>query len=144
MSQITYLNTVRDITDFFKQHAEIQTVTFADRSQFEGEKEKAYPAVFFEPAPSQAGNGEMVYAFEVVIMDKSNEARTDLPEIFSKCFNILSDFRVYFSRKEFQEFGVEVSDLLPINKVGNDRVEGFSLNISFSVPGFADRCEIPT
>lgn len=143
MSQITYKNTVQDIIEFFEAHKQVNTVRFSDRSAFEGAKDKAYPFVFFEPAPSTMGIGEMVYSFEVAVMDKSNEARSDLPEIYSKCFDIISDFRVKFTRGYNQDFGVEVTELLPINRAGNDRVEGFSISVSFTVPGYADKCEIP-
>lgn len=144
MSQITYKNTVKDIEDFFNSHDQVETVVFADREVFENAKDKNYPFVFIDPAPSGMGIGEMTYSFEISVFDKPQESRADLIEIFSKCFNILSDFRVYITRSELQKYGVDNGDLLPVNKASNDRVTGFSMQFTFSVPGYADRCLIPT
>ncbi len=145
MNTFSFAKVVRDLIEFCTSHARIAQVYYEKEYQMEGSTEANYPAIIIEREASQMIAGENVFSLRISVIDMPKENESDLIDIDSKTFSILSDIRARFTLGETAQYSVsEIVTNEPITHEKNDRVRGFAAVLDFSVRADADGCEYPT
>ena len=150
----TYNNVIDTLKNLGEEHQQISTTTTGDIFDIDLEKNTKYPLMHINPVSVTTRRTELVYNFQIFIMDMvknddSNEQEV-YSEILSICINVISimsnskwqsqltldiDAPVYFAEGDFT--------LEPFTERFDNNVTGWVFSISVEAENDFQTCTIP-
>jgi hypothetical protein len=138
------LNQIKEIlVDFFNEHAQVNTVIYADDFDYNAERNQLYPAINIQYLSSNISNKTINHTFKFVYLNYLTEGNINLNnEIYSDGIQIAEDFFSFIGDYE----GIIFSKSSNIQKFKNDTgdmVAGIVFTLIISVMRPQNKCVIP-
>ncbi|RZJ81206.1 MAG: hypothetical protein EOO47_05030 [Flavobacterium sp.] len=146
VKQLT-LNQYRKIlTDFFKNHLQINTVLFGNKFDFNANENILYPVANIQFLDSSTNNVNIIDRFEITIADLQNDEDDDAEfEIINDCTQIGYDLINYLNKEEFS-FLFQVSNVTTINNFSEQNTDvtaGVNFAINLTQQRIINPCNVP-
>ena len=150
----TYNNVIDTLKALGEKHNQIKTTTVGDIFDIDLEKNTLYPLMHLNPLSVNTRRTELVYNFQVFIMDLVNDDNSNEQEVYSDvlqmCVDVISiltnskwqaqlqldiDAPVYFAEGDYT--------IEPFTERFNQAVTGWVFTISVVVENTFQTCNIP-
>lgn len=146
MTNITYKNIIEQFKDITDRHKMVNSFNSGDiyDVNFDDEKKApVYPYVHLVPQPSQLSENEMLFTFNLIIMDLVDGEFDNHYDIQSDTLQIGQDIIFEFKGQSQTEQVIDPIGFSFFTERFNDEVSGVNLTITLSVPQNINICENP-
>lgn len=140
----THNQILKAFTDFCTAHKQINSFYSGKNWNFQA-KTNIYPAVIMMPIPSTVQTGKVVLSYTIFATDILKTDRSNLDEIYSDTFQIITDIISYFRDNDNFSFWIaeEVVNVEPFEDTDDDLLCGWSAVIPIEFPYTSNTCVIP-
>jgi hypothetical protein len=140
----TFNNIVDQIKYFQEQHPQIHSFGFGDITLVGKSEIQLYPCLWVHPTNTILKRYEDEINFNILLMDKCNDGKTNTQEILSDTKLIARDLKTFLNEGSFDEITVEDDlNLAPFEERFGDMVAGWNLNLKCLVEAEENLCSIP-
>ena len=150
----TYNNVIDTIKNLGTNHAQIQTTTVGDIFDIDLEKNTKYPLMHLNPVNVQTRRTELVYNFQVFIMDLVEPDGSNEQEVYSDVLQICIDIIGILSNSKWQsQLALDINapvyfaegdfTLEPFKERFDQSVTGWTFTIGLTVENSFQTCEVP-
>mgnify|MGYP003634890911 FL=1 len=142
----TYKNIVEQFKDLATRHKMVNSFNSGDiyDVNFDDEnKSPIYPYVHLVPQPSQMLENEMLFVFNLIVMDLVDTEFANYYDIQSDCIQIVQDIIFEFKGQNQTEQILDPTSFSVFTERFNDEVSGANATITLSIPQEINICENP-
>ena len=150
----TYNNVINTLKNLGNTHFQISTTTVGDIFDIDLEKNTNYPLMHLNPVNVQTRRTELVYNFQVFIMDLVEPDASNEQEVYSDVLQICIDIISILSNSEFQaQLSLDINapvyfaegdfTLEPFKERFDQSVTGWVFNLGVTVQNSFQSCEVP-
>ena len=150
----TYNNVIDTLKNLGTNHAQIQTTTVGDIFDIDLEKNTKYPLMRLNPVNVQTRRTELVYNFQVFIMDLVEPDLSNEQEVYSDVLQICIDIIGILSNSKWQaQLSLDINapvyfaegdfTLEPFKERFDQAVTGWTFTIGITVENSFQTCTIP-
>ena len=150
----TYNNVINTLKNLGNTHFQISTTTVGDIFDIDLEKNTKYPLMHLNPVNVQTRRTELVYNFQVFIMDLVEPDGSNEQEVYSEVLQICIDIISILSNSEFQaQLSLDINapvyfaegdfTLEPFKERFDQSVTGWVFNLGITVQNSFQSCEVP-
>ena len=150
----TYNNVINTLKNLGNTHFQISTTTVGDIFDIDLEKNTKYPLMHLNPVNVQTRRTELVYNFQVFIMDLVEPDASNEQEVYSDVLQICIDIISILSNSEFQaQLSLDINapvyfaegdfTLEPFKERFDQSVTGWVFNLGVTVQNSFQSCEVP-
>ena len=151
----TYNNVIDTLKNLGENHLQISTTTVGDIYDIDLEKNTLYPLMHLNPVNVTTTRTELIYNFQVFIMDLVEEDESNEQDVLSDtlqiCTDIIATFKsgesLYLSNtshgEESRYFVDDDFTLDPFTERFDNSVSGFVFNLPIIIEQPYDSCFIP-
>ena len=150
----TYNNVINTLKNLCNTHFQISTTTVGDIFDIDLEKNTKYPLMHLNPVNVQTRRTELVYNFQVFIMDLVEPDASNEQEVYSDVLQICIDIISILSNSEFQaQLSLDINapvyfaegdfTLEPFKERFDQSVTGWVFNLGVTVQNSFQSCEVP-
>ena len=143
---MTYNDVLDDLFDVISRHKMIQTVGYGPLSDIKVPKdgmETNYPYAFIRPTNHTIGNKQMIYRFDIIMMEYCNKTDAEIILAQSNCHQYLKDIlaELYYNMEKY-DFTLNNS-ITVFQEKYDDVVSGATLQLQLTVRDALDDCIAP-
>ena len=150
----TYNNLIDKLKDIGGKHEQISTVTTGDIFDIDLEKNTLYPLMHLNPVNVTTRRTELVYNFQVFIMDLVEPDGSNEQEVYSDVLQICIDIIGILSNSKWQaQLSLDINAPVyfaegdftcePFKERFDQSVTGWVFNIGITVQNSFQTCEVP-
>jgi len=150
----TYNNVIDTLKNLGTNHLQISTTTVGDIFDIDLEKNTLYPLMHLNPVNVTTRRTELVYNFQVFIMDLVEPDGSNEQEVYSDVLQICIDIIGILSNSQFQaQLSLDINapvyfaegdfTLEPFKERFDQSVTGWVFNIGITVQNSFQTCEVP-
>ena len=150
----TYNNVIDTFKNLGKNHLQISTTTVGDIFDIDLEKNTKYPLMHLNPVNVQTRRTELVYNFQVFIMDLVEPDESNEQEVYSDVLQICIDIIGILSNSKWQsQLALDINapvyfaegdfTLEPFKERFDQSVTGWTFTIGLTVENSFQTCEVP-
>lgn len=134
------------LIDFFENHAQINTVVYADDFDFSAYPNLVYPVVHIQSVNSQITGKEVINSFKFMIADMEDPQNQDSEdEIWNDTQLIADDFLTFFGDDDYPDFLMDTDTTFQrFSESGTDRTAGVVFTAKVRQTREINPCTIPT
>jgi hypothetical protein len=133
------------LIDFFENHAQINTVVYADDFDFSAIPNLVYPVVHIQSVNSQITGKEIISSFKFMIADMEDPQNQDSEdEIWNDTQLIADDFLAFFGDDDYPDFLMDTDTTFQrFSELGTDRTAGVVFTAKVRQTREINPCTIP-
>tara|TARA_A100001201_G_scaffold12898_1_gene16233 strand:+ start:478 stop:969 length:492 start_codon:yes stop_codon:yes gene_type:complete len=150
----TYNNVINTLKNLGANHFQISTTTVGDIFDIDLEKNTKYPLMHLNPVNVQTRRTELVYNFQVFIMDLVEPDASNEQEVYSDVLQICIDIISILSNSKWQaQLSLDINapvyftegdyTLEPFKERFDQSVTGWVFNLGVTVQNSFQTCEVP-
>ncbi|QDP50864.1 MAG: hypothetical protein Unbinned7837contig1000_4 [Prokaryotic dsDNA virus sp.] len=150
----TYNNVINTLKNLGANHFQISTTTVGDIFDIDLEKNTKYPLMHLNPVNVQTRRTELVYNFQVFIMDIVEPDASNEQEVYSEVLQICIDIIAILSNSKWQaQLSLDINapvyftegdyTLEPFKERFDQSVTGWVFNLGVTVQNSFQSCEVP-
>ena len=150
----TYNNVIETLKNLGTNHFQISTTTVGDIFDIDLEKNTKYPLMHLKPVNVTTRRTELVYNFQVFIMDLVEPDGSNEQAVYSEVLQICIDIIAILSNSQFQaQLSLDINapvyfaegdfTLEPFKERFDQSVTGWVFNLGITVENSIQSCEIP-
>ena len=150
----TYNNVIETLKNLGTNHFQISTTTVGDIFDIDLEKNTKYPLMHLNPVNVTTRRTELVYNFQVFIMDLVEPDGSNEQAVYSEVLQICIDIIAILSNSQFQaQLSLDINapvyfaegdfTLEPFKERFDQSVTGWVFNLGITVENRFQSCEIP-
>ena len=150
----TYNNVINTLKNLGANHFQISTTTVGDIFDIDLEKNTQYPLMHLNPVNVQTRRTELVYNFQVFIMDLVEPDGSNEQEVYSEVLQICIDIIAILSNSKWQaQLSLDINapvyftegdyTLEPFKERFDQSVTGWVFNLGVTVQNSFQSCEVP-
>ena len=150
----TYNNLIDKLKDIGNKHEQISTVTVGDIFDIDLEKNTLYPLMHLNPVNVTTRRTELVYNFQVFIMDLVEPDGSNEQEVYSDVLQICIDIIGILSNSKWQaQLALDINAPVyfaegdftcePFKERFDQSVTGWVFNLGITVQNSFQTCEVP-
>ena len=150
----TYNNVIETLKNLGTNHFQIATTTVGDIFDIDLEKNTKYPLMHLNPVNVTTRRTELVYNFQVFIMDLVEPDASNEQAVYSEVLQICIDIIAILSNSKFQaQLSLDINapvyfaegdfTLEPFKERFDQSVTGWVFNLGITVQNSFQSCEIP-
>ena len=150
----TYNNVINTLKNLGANHFQISTTTVGDIFDIDLEKNTKYPLMHLNPVNVQTRRTELVYNFQVFIMDLVEPDGSNEQEVYSEVLQICIDIIAILSNSKWQaQLSLDINapvyftegdyTLEPFKERFDQSVTGWVFNLGVTVQNSFQSCEVP-
>jgi len=150
----TYNNVIDTLKNLGTNHLQISTTTVGDIFDIDLEKNTLYPLMHLNPVNVTTRRTELVYNFQVFIMDLVEPDGSNEQEVYSDVLQICIDIIGILSNSQFQaQLSLDINapvyfaegdfTLEPFKERFDQSVTGWVFNLGITVQNSFQTCEVP-
>ena len=150
----TYNNVINTLKNLGANHFQISTTTVGDIFDIDLEKNTKYPLMHLNPVNVQTRRTELVYNFQVFIMDIVEPDASNEQEVYSEVLQICIDIIAILSNSKWQaQLSLDINapvyftegdyTLEPFKERFDQSVTGWGFNLGVTVQNSFQSCEVP-
>ena len=150
----TYNNVIDTLKNLGENHLQISTTTVGDIFDIDLEKNTKYPLLHLNPVNVQTRRTELVYNFQVFLMDLVEPDGSNEQEVYSECLQICIDIIAILSNSRFQsQLELDINapvyiaegdfTLEPFKERFDHSVTGWVFNLGVTVQNSFQSCDVP-
>lgn len=142
MNNNTYRDIIHSFKDFCHRHSMINEVV-DDRTWNFQSMENLYPAVIIVPSTTTGDSGSVKVGFNIFFCDILQDSAFNTRDVYSDMLEVAKDFVSYFTEPD-NDWSIDSDFTLnPFEEKFDDRVGGWELDCTVSVPFSHSVCDIP-
>lgn len=143
---MTYKNVLDDLFDVVNRHKMIQTVGYGPLSDIKVPKDGSdtnYPYAFIRPTNHTIGKNQMIYRFDLIMMEMCNDTDDEVILAQSNCHQYIKDIlaEMYYNMEDY-DFNLNNS-ITVFQEKYDDVVSGATVQLEFIVRDALDDCIAP-
>ena len=150
----TYNNVIDTLKNLGTNHLQIKTTTVGDIFDIDLEKNTLYPLMHLNPVNVTTRRTELVYNFQVFIMDLVEPDGSNEQEVYSDVLQICIDIIGILSNSKWQaQLALDINapvyfaegdfTLEPFKERFDQSVTGWVFNLGITVQNSFQTCEVP-
>lgn len=150
----TYNNVINTLKNLGANHFQISTTTVGDIFDIDLEKNTKYPLMHLNPVNVQTRRTELVYNFQVFIMDLVEPDGSNEQEVYSDVLQICIDIIGILSNSKWQaQLSLDINapvyftegdyTLEPFKERFDQSVTGWVFNLGVTVQNSFQTCDVP-
>ena len=150
----TYNNVIETLKNLGTNHFQISTTTVGDIFDIDLEKNTKYPLMHLNPVNVTTRRTELVYNFQVFIMDLVEPDGSNEQAVYSEVLQICIDIIAILSNSQFQaQLSLDINapvyfaegdfTLEPFKERFDQSVTGWVFNLGVTVQNSFQSCEVP-
>ena len=148
----TYSQIVNDFQTACDQHLAINFFSSGTIDKLDSTSQNVtYPMCFLRPLTSLGvvlsaigTSGERTLTFELYMLDVPNLTDNDVTKLMSNCEIYIYDIISWFNLGSMQQdYEINLNNITPVNEAFNDRVVGWTANLTITTPFTLDYCNFP-
>ena len=150
----TYNNVIDTLKNLGTNHFQIKTTTVGDIFDIDLEKNTLYPLMHLNPVNVQTRRTELVYNFQVFIMDLVEPDGSNEQEVYSDVLQICIDIIGILSNSKWQsQLALDINapvyfaegdfTLEPFKERFDQSVTGWTFTIGLTVENSFQTCDVP-
>ena len=150
----TYNNVIDTLKNLGTNHLQISTTTVGDIFDIDLEKNTKYPLMHLNPVNVQTRRTELVYNFQVFIMDLVEPDGSNEQEVYSDVLQICIDIIGILSNSKWQsQLALDINapvyfaegdfTLEPFKERFDQSVTGWTFTIGLTVENSFQTCDVP-
>lgn len=121
------------LIDFFKNHKQVNEVSYADNFSFAANRQLVYPVVNIEHLEANVQDKKINHSYNIIIGDLIEAANTQSEdEVISDAMQIAEDFFAWlWEQKEF--VFIKSANIQKFSDDNGDRVSGITFRVALSI-----------
>lgn len=150
----TYNNVIETLKNLGSNHLQISTTTVGDIFDIDLEKNTKYPLMHLNPVNVTTRRTELVYNFQVFVMDLVEPDGSNEQAVYSEVLQICIDIIAILSNSRFQaQLSLDINapvyfaegdfTLEPFKERFDQSVTGWVFNLGITVENSFQSCEVP-
>lgn len=141
-----YKQIITDLKSIGNSHQQVKSFGFGDITQLtmdvETDREPEYIKMYVVPSDVQLNNNEIVYNFQISVIDRVNSDLSNQRDVMNDTLEIMKDiFTILYLSQYQSEWGATVT---PFLEQYETILGGWTLSLNITQPYPYDRCDIPT
>ena len=136
-------DTTKTIMSYLEGNGAINTVSFGDANEFDLSKNTTYPYAHLIPVSTSLSEGYTTYNYQILFTDIYRSSKDDKIDIMDGMSVLVEQLHKSLHRGQLFDNSIRTaanSTAEPIYDERQNRVYGFSLTISVTVPAEIDIC----